>query len=61
MGFGEGFGKVILFGEHFVVHGARAFAVGLGRGIMVELEQSNEDQICECEFVTETQKVLEIQ
>ncbi|HNT29944.1 MAG TPA: mevalonate kinase [bacterium] len=41
---GFGWGKTILFGEHFVVYGTEAIAVGLDRGITVTLERSEQDE-----------------
>ncbi len=37
---GTGFGKVILFGEHFVVHGSPSIGLGISRKTTVELKQS---------------------
>lgn len=45
MGRGVGYGKVILFGEHFVVHGAPAIAVGLSNNAIVEVKEANENNI----------------
>jgi mevalonate kinase len=45
MGIGSGFGKVILFGEHFVVHGAPAIAAGLDRQAVVEVVESDATDI----------------
>ena len=41
MGFGRG--KVILFGEHAVVHGYPAIAVGIERGVVAEASPADED------------------
>ncbi len=41
MGFGRG--KVILLGEHAVVHGCPAIAVGIERGVRAEAEPGDED------------------
>jgi mevalonate kinase len=41
MGFGRG--KVILLGEHAVVHGCPAIAVGIERGVTAEAETSERD------------------
>lgn len=45
MGKGVGYGKVILFGEHFVVHGAPAIAVGLDNTSIVEVEEASKNEI----------------
>ncbi len=42
---GLGHGKVILFGEHFVVHGCPAIAAGISNSATVELVHSKEDEI----------------
>lgn len=42
---GVGYGKVILFGEHFVVHGCPAIAAGLPNAVIVEIEKSEENDI----------------
>ncbi|MGB5695452.1 MAG: mevalonate kinase, partial [Polyangiales bacterium] len=41
MGFGRG--KIILLGEHAVVHGCPAIAVGIERGVHAEARLSNRD------------------
>lgn len=41
MGFGRG--KVILLGEHAVVHGYPAIAVGIDRGVTAEASLSEDD------------------
>ena len=41
MGFGRG--KVILLGEHAVVHGCPAIAVGIDRGVTAKAEVSDRD------------------
>lgn len=43
MGFGRG--KVILFGEHAVVHGYPAIAVGIERGVHAQASPSKEDRL----------------
>ncbi|MEM8607519.1 MAG: mevalonate kinase [Myxococcota bacterium] len=43
MGFGRG--KVILFGEHAVVHGYPAIAVGIERGVTARAEPASEDRL----------------
>jgi len=45
MSTGEANGKVILFGEHFVVHGAPAIACGISSGVFVELKKSDQNRI----------------
>lgn len=45
MGKGVGYGKVILFGEHFVVHGAPAIAAGITNAAIVEVKRSERNRI----------------
>ncbi len=45
MGIGSACGKVILFGEHFVVHGAPAIAASLNRKAVVEVAVSDSNDI----------------
>ncbi len=45
MGKGVGYGKVILFGEHFVVHGAPAIAAGIANAAIVEVKRSDKNRI----------------
>jgi mevalonate kinase len=45
MGRGVGYGKVILFGEHFVVHGAPAIAAGIANAAIVEVRKSDRNRI----------------
>lgn len=42
---GEGNGKIILFGEHFVVHGAPAIAAAIDNSAIVEVEPAEENAI----------------
>lgn len=42
MSTGIGYGKIILFGEHFVVHGLPAIALGLSNKAVVEIKKSKE-------------------
>ena len=51
MGHGSGFGKTILFGEHFVVHGAPAIAAGLSNQAIVEVKPSDQNRIITKIFV----------
>jgi mevalonate kinase len=45
MSHGIGNGKVILFGEHFVVHGAPAIAGGISNQAIVDVKEAKENQI----------------
>lgn len=45
MGKGIGYGKVIIFGEHFVVHGAPAIAGGISNMAVVEVKQAERNSI----------------
>ena len=45
MGRGVGYGKIILFGEHFVVHGAPAIAAGISNAAVVEVKESTANSI----------------
>ena len=40
-----GYGKVILFGEHFVVHGCPAIAAGISNKAVVHAEESEKNEI----------------
>jgi mevalonate kinase len=66
MGRGEAQGKIILFGEHFVVHGAPAIAGGISSKIIVEVKKSDKNRIItEHKVVPETsiaciEKVLSV-
>lgn len=42
---GQGFGKVILFGEHFVVHGLPAIALGLSNKSIARIEKAEENEM----------------
>jgi len=42
---GEAVGKIILFGEHFVVHGAPALAAAIDNKAVVEIEPAEENDI----------------
>jgi mevalonate kinase len=41
----EANGKIILFGEHFVVHGAPAIAAGISSKVVVDVEESDMNRI----------------
>lgn len=45
MGRGIGYGKIIVFGEHFVVHGAPAIAGGISSNVIVETKESKKNRI----------------
>ncbi|MFA5187214.1 MAG: mevalonate kinase [Patescibacteria group bacterium] len=45
MGKGTGHGKIIIFGEHFVVHGAPAIAAGISNTANVEVKKAKENRI----------------
>lgn len=45
MGRGVGRGKIILFGEHFVVHGAPAIAAGIMNSAIVEINKAEKNNI----------------
>ncbi|MFH0738092.1 MAG: mevalonate kinase [Candidatus Micrarchaeota archaeon] len=45
MGIGEGHGKIILFGEHFVVYGAPAIAAGITNTTKVEVRRAEKNKI----------------
>ena len=45
MAIGEGFGKVILFGEHFVVYGLPGIASALGNKTIAEVEPAEKTEI----------------
>ena len=46
MGEGKGFGKTILFGEHFVVYGLPGIASGLGNKTTAKIEKSDKFEFC---------------
>lgn len=54
MGKGTGHGKIIIFGEHFVVHGAPAIAAGISNTANVEVKKSKENRIVTTQRVVET-------
>lgn len=45
MGRGVGRGKIILFGEHFVVHGAPSIAAGIMNSAIVEIKKAEKNSI----------------
>ncbi len=45
MAIGKGFGKIIFFGEHFVVYNKKAIVAGLEKGISVEIIKNNDGKI----------------
>ncbi len=45
VGRGVGYGKIIFFGEHFVVHGAPAIAAGISNAAVVEVKRSEKNAI----------------
>jgi mevalonate kinase len=45
MGRGVGYGKIILLGEHFVVHGAPAIAAGIANAAIVEVKRADTNRI----------------
>lgn len=53
MGKGVGHGKIIIFGEHFVVHGAPAIAAAISNSAEVEVRKSDKNS------VVTTQRVVE--
>jgi len=55
---GRGFGKTILFGEHFVVYGKTGIVAGWDKGIEVEVEKSAEDDVATNEYKRERIEVL---
>ena len=55
MGKGRGQGKIIIFGEHFVVHGAPAIAGGISNSAIVTVKKSDKNRI-----ITEQEVVPEL-
>lgn len=51
---GIGFGKIILFGEHFVVHGAPAIAGGISNSAVVKVKKATQNKIVTKHEVIET-------
>ncbi len=56
---GKGFGKTILFGEHFVVYGKTGIVAGLDKGIWAEVEKSTEDEVATNEYKKERMESLQ--
>jgi mevalonate kinase len=54
-------GKIILFGEHFVVHGAPAIAAGISSGVVVEVKKAGKNSIVTKHKVVEAASVDGIQ
>lgn len=57
----EASGKVILFGEHFVVHGAPAIAAGISGKIKVTIKQADKNSIVTDQKVNKDDSVVAIQ
>lgn len=55
---GKGFGKTILFGEHFVVYGKQGIAAGLDKGITVEVQKHEKDKVSTSEYKRERMESL---
>ncbi|MFH0885045.1 MAG: mevalonate kinase [Candidatus Micrarchaeota archaeon] len=53
MGKGSGHGKIIIFGEHFVVHGAPAIAAGISNTANVEVKKAGKNSIVTTQRVVE--------
>lgn len=53
MGKGTGHGKIIIFGEHFVVHGAPAIAAGITNTANVEVKKAKENSIVTAQRVVQ--------
>lgn len=61
MGRGVGRGKIILFGEHFVVHGAPAIAAGIMNSAIVEIKKADENNIITEQTVVKDMSLAGIQ
>lgn len=57
----EANGKIILFGEHFVVHGAPAIAAGISSSVIVEVKKADRNSIVTEHQVSEKMSVDGIQ
>jgi len=53
MGNGTGHGKIIIFGEHFVVHGAPAIAAGISNTANVEVKRAKENKIVTAQHIVQ--------
>jgi mevalonate kinase len=53
MGKGTGHGKIIIFGEHFVVHGAPAIAAGISNTANVEVKRAKGNSIVTAQRVVQ--------
>jgi len=61
MGKGVGHGKIIIFGEHFVVHGAPAIAAGISNTSNVEVKRSDRNRIVTSQRVVEAMSIAAIE
>lgn len=61
MGRGIGYGKIIVFGEHFVVHGAPAIAGGISSNVVVEVKESDSNRIMTVRKVVEETSIRSIE
>jgi mevalonate kinase len=61
MGHGEGQGKIILFGEHFVVHGAPAIAGGISSRIVVDVKESDKNSMVTEHKIVEEDSIASIE
>jgi mevalonate kinase len=61
MGKGAGFGKVIILGEHFVVHGAPAIAGGISNTSQVEVKRSYKNTIVTKQKVVAATSIVSIE
>jgi len=61
MGKGTGKGKIIIFGEHFVVHGAPAIAGGMSNCSKVEVKKSEKNGIITKQKVVEADSIRAIE
>ena len=60
MGRGIGHGKIIIFGEHFVVHGAPAIAAAISNSAEVEVRKSDKNRIVTKQRVVEELSLVAI-
>lgn len=61
MGRGIGYGKIIVFGEHFVVHGAPAIAGGIASSVIVETKESDKNRIITDRKIVEETSIRSIE